>query len=475
MTSPSSQYRSSSRVRVLVVASILVVSQPDLLYGEDLCRPSQTAMECFEDMVGRATQRKGGTPTPAMGNAIAAGNQEANEAISTATTGPTQGKAFSSTLTNFASFLTGAFDFLDVNQESEAITLELRVPAPPGSQARLQAVVRRPTVSEEVTSVAPEEKRAEARTSLEKELGDFDDTEVSLLVELGAKTSTRRLAGQLNAKAYEGIADAGERAQSAKKRLESLLDGITNGWDLRYADFGADDRGRLDSLLRELGEAETSVMETHQRVRRRWRTDRLGDLLANESQLYATVGYVWRDPLVGREGLTAKLTWEYGFTNLTRFRKDHVEECGTVTQGCLEAFSAWIDSEASAQLKNADRAALSVDYSDQPAYSVSQPAYGIELDKERAYSLRIQAKYSRNLLGEGARTPMRLDLSAGYEDVRKDPARNDRFVATGTITVRLSDTLQLPVGLVYANRPEYVGEVDKNLGAHIGLVFRPAE
>lgn len=475
MMSPSSPYRSSSRVRVLVVATGLVVSQPHLLHGENLCHPNQKALACFEDIVKRATQRNGGTPTAAKGSDIEKGNQEADEAISTATAGPTQGKAFSSTLTDFASFLTGAFDFLDVNQESEAITLEMRVLAPPGSQARLQAVVRGPTVSEEVISAAPEEKRSEARTSLEKELGDFDDTEVSLLVELGAKTSTRRLAGQLNAKAYEGIADAGERAQFAKKQLGSLLDGITNGWDLRYADFGPDDRGRLDSLLRELGEAETSVMETQQRVRRRWRTDRLGDLLANESQLYATVGYVWRDPLVGREGLTAKLTWEYGFTNLTRFRKRYSDECGSGIAGCLDAFSAWIDSEASAQLKNADRAALSVDYSDQPAYSVSQPAYGIELDKERAYSLRIQAKYSRNLLGEGARTPMRLDLGAGYEDVRKDPARNDRFVATGTITVRLSDTLQLPVGLVYANRPEYVGEVDKSLGAHIGLVFRPVE
>ena len=45
--------------------------------------------------------------------------------------------------------------------------------------------------------------------------------------------------------------------------------------------------------------------------------------------------------------------------------------------------------------------------------------------------------------------------------------RNDRFVATATYTFNLAS-----FSLVWANKPEYLGEVDKELSARVGLKFK---
>ena len=51
-----------------------------------------------------------------------------------------------------------------------------------------------------------------------------------------------------------------------------------------------------------------------------------------------------------------------------------------------------------------------------------------------------------------------------------DPLRRDRGVATLTLTRQIGD-LAVPFGIVYANHGEYLGEVDEQLSAHLGLKF----
>jgi hypothetical protein len=63
---------------------------------------------------------------------------------------------------------------------------------------------------------------------------------------------------------------------------------------------------------------------------------------------------------------------------------------------------------------------------------------------------------------------MRLDLVANYEDVSDDPMRQNRGVATLTVTRRFG-SMAVPFGIVYATRGEFLGEVDKQLSAHVGL------
>jgi len=66
----------------------------------------------------------------------------------------------------------------------------------------------------------------------------------------------------------------------------------------------------------------------------------------------------------------------------------------------------------------------------------------------------------------------RIDVEAKYEDVSDDPMRQSRFVATATYSQNLFDGNGLSLSIVYANRPEYRGEVDEEFSARAGLKFK---
>lgn len=88
-----------------------------------------------------------------------------------------------------------------------------------------------------------------------------------------------------------------------------------------------------------------------------------------------------------------------------------------------------------------------------------------------AKKLIISAGWSRLIPADSSGTqPMRVDFVAKYENVSDDPTRRDRGVATLTIT-RQFGNLTIPFGIVYANHPEFLGPVDKELSAHVGLKF----
>jgi hypothetical protein len=54
--------------------------------------------------------------------------------------------------------------------------------------------------------------------------------------------------------------------------------------------------------------------------------------------------------------------------------------------------------------------------------------------------------------------------------------RQDRVIASGTLTYRVSADLQVPVGLIYSSKPEYLADPahkpDKTLSAHLGLTLK---
>lgn len=69
-------------------------------------------------------------------------------------------------------------------------------------------------------------------------------------------------------------------------------------------------------------------------------------------------------------------------------------------------------------------------------------------------------------------TPPRIDITGSFEDVTGDKMKQDRAVITGTLTYRLSPDIQIPIGIIHASKPEYLGEPDRRLSAHLGLSFK---
>ncbi|HEU4557004.1 MAG TPA: hypothetical protein VFS20_04110, partial [Longimicrobium sp.] len=104
-------------------------------------------------------------------------------------------------------------------------------------------------------------------------------------------------------------------------------------------------------------------------------------------------------------------------------------------------------------------------------YALTAPA--VTADAERAWEFEASAGYGVYLnISRPRDLRDHLDLTASYKMVRDDPLRQDRFVANASYTYRLSDGTSGTLGVTYANKPEFLGDVDRKFGAHVGVTVK---
>ena len=66
----------------------------------------------------------------------------------------------------------------------------------------------------------------------------------------------------------------------------------------------------------------------------------------------------------------------------------------------------------------------------------------------------------------------RLDFELSYDsNVDNDTTNKDRLKAAVTLTRRVGD-VDVPFSIVYANKNEFLGEVDHQISMHVGMKFR---
>jgi hypothetical protein len=66
----------------------------------------------------------------------------------------------------------------------------------------------------------------------------------------------------------------------------------------------------------------------------------------------------------------------------------------------------------------------------------------------------------------------RLEFSLSYDDVTGDESKNNRFVSVLTYTQKLNEKTSLPIALIYANKTQFVGDVNKRFSMHFGISFK---
>jgi hypothetical protein len=128
-------------------------------------------------------------------------------------------------------------------------------------------------------------------------------------------------------------------------------------------------------------------------------------------------------------------------------------------------------------IRQGDRLAFSLAFVDKDDFRYDSGGVFLEVPAER--SLVAQLSYGRYLgrrnldsvLG-GRRS--RIDFTASFEDVKDDPARQNRSVANVTFAQEISQGLFLTVGMVWANKPEYRGVVEEELSARAGINYKLA-
>lgn len=271
----------------------------------------------------------------------------------------------------------------------------------------------------------------------------------------------------------------------ARAALQPLFEPIESD-DVPFAEYP---EGIGTDVLVMWQKAVTADVEAGRAVLDALRTSGYFDLYRlanNQPQLNFGVEYRAGSRLVGPDEARAKLSWEFGLTNLNDLRqfaspsgtcsKRATDASADARADCLQEYLD--DPDVRADLQSGDRFALTVEYLRRKPYDADLPDdnVSLSLDAERAVVGSLAWGRYLSLAGTGAETfgRSRVDLVASYEDVSSDPARQDRGIANLTYSQEVSGGLVLSLAVVYATRPEFRGDVDEEWSSRLGLNYKLA-
>jgi hypothetical protein len=203
----------------------------------------------------------------------------------------------------------------------------------------------------------------------------------------------------------------------------------------------------------------------------------------NQPQPLAGIEYVATTQAAGPDELRAKISYERGVANINTFRKYQRRVCrngdaAASTAICLGQYLAAPGVKAA--LASGSRLAATLEYVRRKRYDFTVPDTTVSVSDKPFRSWIGSLTFGRYLdpLGEQSQAT-RIDINASYEDVSNDPKRQDRGIATATLARQVGNDWVLALGLVYATKPEFRGEADRDLSLRLGLNYKilrkPAE
>ena len=217
----------------------------------------------------------------------------------------------------------------------------------------------------------------------------------------------------------------------------------------------------------------------------------IASLINNQPQLLLTGGARFRDELAGGDVMSAKLSFEFDMTghnvnNMLRSLKDP-RQADKIGGGCISnvgtEYMYVLALECSEEIghyvsensinNGAWRGSVSIEYEDHQSGPFSVPSVSDPLNFGGGSTLIGSVAVGRQFQILKSSLPQaKLDFSLSYEDVSDDPARQNRALGTITFTQKIADSLNLSLGLLWANKPEFLPNADSEIGARIGLNYK---
>jgi hypothetical protein len=212
---------------------------------------------------------------------------------------------------------------------------------------------------------------------------------------------------------------------------------------------------------------------------------KLSGLINNQPQLLFSGSARSRNDAAGGDELSAKLSFEFDLSghnvnNLNRFLIDR--ECtdrraiegrtAAVYVRCADVVKSYIADNPVEE--GGWRGAVGIEYERREDASLNLPISMMPFELRGGRSLIASIAVGRQfqLMEESNLPKAKLDIGLSYDDVSGDPQRNSRTVGNVTFTQELATAAQLSIGLAWANEPQYLGEVDKELSARVGLNYK---
>ncbi len=328
----------------------------------------------------------------------------------------------------------------------------------------------------------------EQETNATKKLGDFDDLLLSF--SWAPKTGRLKMAELSAILVEESAANLSEALSFASDKRARVFARISeaSGPDAKLFDPGtgefvakfeaivdADLRQDAIAVVQEAKEAELEYLFLLSSSLKRSGYFALGELAANDPQFVFEGSYSIRDDFVGPDELALKVSYQLGLVNLSRLRKEcRKEKKSTDSDGigmkCLEHFMT-PDVRKRLDASKGDALSFSAEYMSTEDLDVTTAGGNVMTDSVQRWS--VQVEYGRNLvIPDDGKVSSRFDLSGRWEDWSDDPMHQDRGVLEASLSQRLTDDFSAVVGVVWASKPEFRGEVDAELSVRAGFTFK---
>ncbi len=319
----------------------------------------------------------------------------------------------------------------------------------------------------------PDADRQSLKDGLKKELADLDDVEAHLRWTQASANPRRMLqeiANQIYKRAYLDV---------GHKEFSALGDIVNNARDAFKTQASLVGDPSIDTICKNTA-AKASLQTAVQDVETKGKAalaslhdelDKqqffaLADLIEGEPKLTAEGSFRRRTGAAGPDEGTFSLRYEIGsvsYSGMKSWAKRTGKDLTAV---------ATVQEYLKTRPASTPGFSFTVDYTKTRDFQFALPG---DASLDTPGSHKLSATLHGGMYFGNSRSG-RLELDATYDDVTDDPARQDRFVATVSWIESLKDSLakvvggsELVVKLVYANKPEFLGDVDRNLGLRFGL------
>lgn len=460
--------------------------------AQETCRNEETLAQCWTRV---ATAASGLTNEDAKEDAreeIEANAKKADQPGVNAT-----GAQVQSTVTDLLPWLNmlGLLSDADASDGSIVADLNFLLPgtgtADKNTQLKWQLNVN-PEPYEPLIAAFPEAVREERKSALDGELDDTADSELQFtwsLVNQRFGRDFRQHRDTLNAivePLYREARAAVSVATPGLEFMQTIAPFVDSDkpLDVKVSDLGAKRDAVVTAVVlgaQQTGSAQKALLDHLRPKLQAAHVDRLAELVLQQPQLLLSATRRLSDDLVGPDAWGAKLTYEHSFANFGAFLRS-TPSCdprsaanrnGAIdATACYPSLNKYLNDHAE-DIEKGSRWQVSLEYAQTDAITYDYPDDSVHLEVPKIDRLIASIGYGRTL--PRSKAADRVDLQAAYDSNLDNDAENkSRFVASFTYTRRIAD-LDVPIGIVYANKSEFFDDADHQIGMHIGVRFRAPE
>lgn len=466
------------RTLVCALAIALLVAWPAAAGAQSLCQPTESIQTCWDRLEDAMTN-----------TAVDAAAKQQSDVKKVTETGLSGVSGLSSSVKDFLPLLdvAGLLGPAQKDEKSGAITVALntKLLLPDGAtddpQLQIKAVIETaPKMFSDLKKLVPEQNRDAVEKQLLSARKDTNNFLVSLsynFTGLRVGRAFGRYDKRLNLLFGEavrtGIATARNRRAALTREIIAIIGNDVSLDETPWVKIPEGVRARVEPVLYDAVRSDIALNAALGSVIKASGLHLFGQLVNNQPQVSVTATRTVRDDLFGPEVTTGRISIELGLGNNLNaaFKKHDEQQCEDDPAACLAELAAFAkDPETQANIKNGSRFAFFAEVVYNAAYSFSHPAANLALDIPSGTGVTAGLDYGR-LFGvdDAGAAEARVDASIRFEHPSYSEAE-DRFVASLTVTKKVAG-FSIPLGIVYANKPKFLGEVDYGLSATVGLKF----